>query len=67
MSESRSNLRVFETIRAAELRTRCNLSVVFLRAPIRREETAAIIHSARDERMNECSVRVVIQRTSDVA
>ena len=26
----RSNLRVFETIRAAELRTRCNLSVVFL-------------------------------------
>ena len=31
------------------------------------QETAAIIDSARDERMNECSVRVVIQRTSDVA
>ena len=28
-------------------------------------ETAAIIDSARDERMNECSDRVVIQRTSD--
>ena len=31
------------------------------------QETAAIIHSARDERMNECSDRVVIQRTSDAA
>ena len=28
------------------------------------QETAAIIDSARDERMNECSDRVVIQRTS---
>ena len=29
------------------------------------QETVAIIDSARDERMNECSDRVVIQRTSD--
>ena len=31
------------------------------------QETAAIIHSARDERMNECSDGVVVQRTSDAA
>ena len=31
------------------------------------QETAAIIDSARDKRMNECSNRVVIQRTSDAA
>ena len=59
-------MRVFATIRAAELRTRCNFSVVFLGAPIR-IEAAAIIDPARDERMNECSDRVVIQRTSDAS
>ena len=31
------------------------------------QEAAAIIDSARDERMNECSDRVVIQRMSDAA
>ena len=31
------------------------------------QEAAAIIDSARDERMNECSDRVIIQRTSDAA
>jgi len=31
------------------------------------QEAAAIIDSARDERMNEYSDRVVIQRTSDAA
>jgi len=32
----RSNLRVFETIHVAELRTCCSLSIVFLAAPVRR-------------------------------
>ena len=31
------------------------------------QETAAIIDSACDERMNKCSDRVVIKRTSDAA
>ena len=31
------------------------------------QETATIFDSARDERMNECSDGVVIQRTSDAA
>ena len=31
------------------------------------QEAAAIIDSARDERMNECSDRVVTQRMSDAA
>jgi len=33
--------------------------------PSANQETAAIIHSAGDESMNECSDRVVIQKTSD--
>jgi len=52
---------VFETIRAAELQ-------LVGRVPrSANQETAAIIDSARDERMNECSDRVVIQRASDAA
>ena len=33
----------------------------------RQSETATIIDSACDERMNECSDRVIIKRTSDAA
>ena len=57
-------MRVFETIRAAELRTRCNLIVGRLLRSAN-QETAAIIDSACDERMNKCSDRVVTKRTSD--
>ena len=40
------------------------MSVVFFGSSAH-QETAAIIDSACDERMNECSDRVVIKRTSD--
>ena len=58
---------VFETIRAAELRTVDTLQIVGRLPRSAYQETAAIIDSARDERMNDCSDRVIIQRTLDAA